>query len=204
MAFDATDISTLLSSAHHYYVAVDRVQFKMEALVGLLGVVAGGRRSLPIVLCCSSRDELDSVCSTVSNLSYISLDSLYSDLAEPKRTQILDNFRQATAEWNQSSSVQSVDNKNENEENKSHLIVVTDVCLPLLASGETPLSARVLINYELPTKKEIYVRRMSTCLATDGIVINLVGGGEVVTMRNIEETLGFLIAEMPIEISEIL
>lgn len=41
----------------------------------LLGV-AGRRHSLPIALCCSSRDELDAVCSTVSNLSYISLASL--------------------------------------------------------------------------------------------------------------------------------
>ncbi|KAG9450871.1 hypothetical protein H6P81_010836 [Aristolochia fimbriata] len=208
MAVDASDpsspspSSSQLSSTHHYYVAVDRMLFKTEALVDLLGV-AGRRRSLPIVLCCSSRDELDGVCSTVSNLPYISLDSLYSDLAESKRALILDKFRQATAERNQSSSVQSVDSKKEDEENKSHLIVVTDVCLPLLAFGEAPLSAPVLINYELPTKKEIYVRRMSTCLAADGIVINLVTGGEIVTMRGIE-SLGFVIAEMPIEISEIL
>lgn len=39
------------------------------------------------------------------------------------------------------------------EENKSRMIVVTDSCLPSVASGELPLSARVLINYELPTKK---------------------------------------------------
>ena len=41
----------------------------------LLGV-AGRRPSLPMVICCSSRDELDAVCASVSNLSYISLSSL--------------------------------------------------------------------------------------------------------------------------------
>lgn len=64
--------------------------------------------------------------------------------------------------------------------------------------------ARVLINYELPTKKEAYFRRMSTCLAADGIVINMVVGGEVATLKALEETSGLLIAEMPIHVSEIL
>ena len=33
------------------------------------------------------------------------------------------------------------------------MIVVTDACLSVLASGESPISARVLINYALPMKK---------------------------------------------------
>ena len=41
----------------------------------LLGV-AGRRHCLPMVVCCSSRDELDAVCYAVSNLPYISLASL--------------------------------------------------------------------------------------------------------------------------------
>lgn len=46
-----------------------------ETLVDLLGV-ACRHSSLPIVVCCSSRDELDAVCSAVSNLSFISLSPL--------------------------------------------------------------------------------------------------------------------------------
>lgn len=41
----------------------------------LLGVL-GRRPWLPIVVCCSSRDELDAVCSSLSNLPYISLAAL--------------------------------------------------------------------------------------------------------------------------------
>ena len=56
--------------------------------------------------------------------------------------------------WNQIASLQSGDDSEiEKEEQKSHLIVVSDACLPLLASGESPVAARVLINYELPAKK---------------------------------------------------
>lgn len=170
----------------------------------LLGV-AGRRPSLPIVLCCSSRDELDAVCSAVSNLAFISLSPLYSDLAEAERALILEKFRQSTAEWNQNINIHPEDGlENGNTAHKSCMIVVTDACLPFVASGEAPILARVLINYELPTKKETYLRRMSTCLAADGIVINMVVGGEVVALKGIEESSGLVIAEMPINISEIL
>ncbi|PWA36722.1 hypothetical protein CTI12_AA597140 [Artemisia annua] len=39
---------------------------------------------------------------------------------------------------------------------------------------------------------------MATCLAADGIVINMVVGGEVVTLKSIEESSSLVIAEMPI------
>jgi len=48
-----------------------------ETVVELLGVL-GRRPWLPIVVCCSSRDELDAVCSSLSTLPYISLAALVS------------------------------------------------------------------------------------------------------------------------------
>lgn len=169
----------------------------------LLGVV-GRRSGLPIVVCCSSRDELDAVCSTVAALPYISLSSLYSDLAEEDRGLILESFRHAAFKWHQHSDQLEASADIGEEEQKSHMVVITDACLPVLASGESPLPARVLINYELPAKKEIYTRRMASCLAPDGIVINMVVGGEVVTLKSVEESSNLIIAEMPIQVSEIL
>ncbi|VVA09511.1 PREDICTED: eukaryotic [Prunus dulcis] len=196
--------SSHFSQQRHFYLAVDRLQFKMETLMDLFGV-AGRRPCLPIVVCCSSRDELDAVSSAVANVPYISLASLYTDLAEADRSLILERFREATMRWNPQASAQPADdNEPVKDEQKSHMIVATDACLPLLASGESPISAHVLINYELPTKKETYMRRLTTCLAADGIVINMVVGGEVVTLKSIEESSNLVIAEMPINISEIL
>ncbi|XP_048335796.1 uncharacterized protein LOC107424767 isoform X1 [Ziziphus jujuba] len=198
------------SQQRHFYLAVDRLQFKMATLVDLLGM-AGRRSCLPLVVSCSSRDELDAVCSAVSNLPFISLTPLvfsvflYSDLAEIDRSLILEKFRQATVRWNQKVNAQSEEDGDAGEdETKSQMIVVTDACLPLLSSGESHIAARVLINYELPAKKETYLRRMTTCLATDGIVINMVVGGEVVTLKSIEESSSLVIAEMPIDIYEML
>ncbi|CAA6664978.1 unnamed protein product [Spirodela intermedia] len=174
----------------HFYVAVDRHHFKMETLVDLLGVV-GRRPRIPIVLCCSSRDNLDSVCATLSNLSYVSLSYLYSDQADAERALILDKFRKATAEWNSVSS-QPLEPDGTEDHVQSHLMVVTDACLPIIGSGKRQF------------KLETYMRRMSTCLAADGIVISMVVGGEVVVLKALEQGSGLLIKEMPIYISEIL
>ncbi|PIA46307.1 hypothetical protein AQUCO_01500075v1 [Aquilegia coerulea] len=145
-------LPTQFSQSRHFYVAVDRIRFKMETLLDLLGMA--GRRALPMVLCCSSRDELDSVCSAISNLPYITLSSLYSDQAESERVMILERFRQATLEWNQNVTAHTGNNAEADVyDYKSCVLVVTDACLPLLASGEPPNLARVLINFEIPAKK---------------------------------------------------
>ncbi|RCV42865.1 hypothetical protein SETIT_9G249600v2 [Setaria italica] len=190
----------------HYYLAVDRIQFKMRTLLELLGVVADRRGGLPIAICVSSRDELDAVCAAVANLPFVSMSPLYSDQAEAERASILEKFRQETIQWNQTTKATDIteSSKPESIGTKLSIIVATDACLPLATMAEAPLMARVLMNYELPTKKEAYLRRMSTCLAADGIVINMVVGGEVATLKALEETSGLLIAEMPIHVSEIL
>lgn len=38
-------------------------------------------------------------------------------------------------------------------------------------------------------------------LSSDGIVITMVVGGEVVALKNVEESSGLIIAEMPIHVS---
>lgn len=79
----------------------------------------------------------------------------YSDQAEAERALILDKFRQETVQWNQTSKATNISesSKPESMGTKLSIIVATDACLPLSAMAEAPLMARVLINYELPTKK---------------------------------------------------
>lgn len=77
----------------------------------------------------------------------------YSDLAEDERAFILENFRQVTAKWNQMNHGGAPNEDEIGKDERSHMIIVTDACLPLLASGELSLNAHLLINYELPAKK---------------------------------------------------
>ncbi|VAH99554.1 unnamed protein product [Triticum turgidum subsp. durum] len=187
------------SSGRHFYLAVDRLQFKMRTLLELLGVVSDRHGSVPIAICVSSRDELDAVCAAVANLPFVSLSPLYSDQDEAERASVLEKSRRAAIQRNQIEDTSIGESpKPERVVLKLNITVVTDACLPSAAMGEAPLMSRVLINYELPTKKEAYLRRVSACLATDGIVINMVVGGEVALLKSLEETSGFVIAEMPI------
>ncbi|KOM45029.1 hypothetical protein LR48_Vigan06g033500 [Vigna angularis] len=125
----------------------------------------------------------------------------YSDLAEDERASLLEKFRQVTARWSQSNHGGAPDEDDIRKDERSHMIIVTDACLPLLSSGELPLNAHLLINYELPAKKETYARRLATCLTADGIVINMVVGGEVVTLKSIEESSNIVMQEMPMRVS---
>lgn len=69
----------------------------------------------------------------------------------------MEKFRQAAIKWDQNAASESGhDGGAEEDDQKSHMIVITDACLPILASGESPLSAHLLINYELPTKKVFF------------------------------------------------
>ncbi|AES94711.1 putative RNA helicase [Medicago truncatula] len=187
----------------HFYLAVDRLQFKMQTLVDLLDLV-GRRPCLPIVVCCSTRDDLDSLCSSLSPLPFISSSALYSDLAEDERAFVLDKFSQVVTRWNQVNHTGEGNEDDLRKDDTSHMIIVTDACLPLLTSGESPMNAHLLINYELPAKKETYGRRLAACLTADGIVINMVVGGEVVTLKSIEESTSIVMQEMPMQILDIL
>ena len=84
----------------------------------------------------------------------------YSDQAEAERASILEKFRQEIIQWNQTSKDIDVaeSSKSESMGTKLSIIVATDACLPLAAMAEAPLMARVLINYELPTKKVSFTR----------------------------------------------
>jgi translation initiation factor 4A len=79
----------------------------------------------------------------------------YSDQAEAERASILENFRQETTQWNKTAKATNIaeSSKLESTGSKISIIVATDACLPQAAMAEAPLMARVLINYELPTKK---------------------------------------------------
>lgn len=85
-------------------------------------------------------------------LAWLSSWMQYSDQAEAERASILERFRQASTRWIQTHNADP-EVESGSVDSKSCMIVVTDACLPLAASGESPLMARVLINYELPTKK---------------------------------------------------
>jgi translation initiation factor 4A len=80
----------------------------------------------------------------------------HSDLSDGERHAVLEKFQKAVIEWNQSLQDNTERTRdNEYQEAHSHLLVITDACLPSQALSEAPLCARMLINYDLPVKKVV-------------------------------------------------
>lgn len=77
----------------------------------------------------------------------------YSDLAEDERAFVLEKFCQVATRWNQVNHAGAGNEDDVGKDDRSHMVIVTDACLPLLTSGESPMNAHLLINYELPAKK---------------------------------------------------
>ncbi|CAI5967332.1 unnamed protein product [Closterium sp. NIES-65] len=111
------------------------------------------------------------------------------------------------------------------------VVVVTDACLPCgHGGGEAPLGARLLINYDFPPRKDVYLRRVAMCMgqaaasamqrpepsasttatasssssSAAGMSLLFVTGGEVPVVRTLEDALGTLLHEMPIDVCEAL
>lgn len=85
----------------------------------------------------------------------------YSDLAEYDRAFVLEKFCQVATRWNQVNHAGAGNEDDVGKDDRSHLVIVTDACLPLLTSGESPMNAHLLINYELPAKKVLYFCNLS-------------------------------------------
>lgn len=226
------------TALNQYYVAVDRQQFKLSTLVDLMEVLVRSA-ALPVVIACGSRDVLDLLVATLTLLQGCIVACLHSDQGDSERAAALALFREAVVAWGSfvedRSRGYNVPNApaggaDRPDGAQAHVLVVTDACLPLQQLGEHPLNARLLINYDIPAKKEAYTRRVGTCISpaaaaastrasghtppssghhhaagsAGGLIITFLVAGEIAVLRNLEESCGFSLSEMPIHISELL
>ncbi|MEW5299216.1 MAG: hypothetical protein WDW36_002251 [Sanguina aurantia] len=89
------------------------------------------------------------------------------------------------------------------------VLVTTDVCLRSISKDSLPLGVPLVVQYDLPFKKEVYTRRLSTMFgggkerrAHRSIVIDFVVAGELASFRATERMSG-LIQELPVHAADI-
>jgi len=137
------------SSSRQYYIAVGNARMKLPTLTNLLNSLdAAGSRDLAVVIVCNSRDTLDELVGALSGLQRYACHYLHSDMHAQWRKKVLDGF--------------NGDSGDSGQDAPRKILLSSDVCLP---RGE-PLrrGARLLINYDLPGKREQLLRRVSLLL----------------------------------------
>lgn len=184
----------------HYYVAVGSRPMKLPTLLTLLKALDVSEPNLSVLIVCNARDTLDEVASALVK-AHEACSYLHSDMNSSWRKAVLEAFNEAkeallTEEEEEGGSAPP--------KKGMALLVSSDVCLPRPSSGELSRPARVLINYDIPTKKEEHHQR-ACCLSRSpgGIAINVLAANEVSQIKHLESFTGQTIEEMPLRLSEL-
>jgi hypothetical protein len=91
------------------------------------------------------------------------------------------------------------------------ILVMTDAPLRVIDKELTPLGPTLLINYDVPIRKEDYVRRMMTILGSRSrtsegqrLTINFIEAGQITKLRQFESFAEREVKEMPVQVADIL
>jgi len=91
------------------------------------------------------------------------------------------------------------------------ILVMTDAPLRVIDKELTPLGPTLLINYDVPIRKEDYVRRMMTILGSRSrtsegqrLTINFIEAGHITKLRQFESFADREVKEMPVQVADIL
>ena len=84
----------------------------------------------------------------------------------------------------------------------SRVLITTD----LLARGIDVQQVSLVINYDLPTKRENYIHRIgrSGRFGRKGVAINFLAAEDVRTLRDIEQFYNTQIEEMPMNVADLI
>jgi ATP-dependent RNA helicase DeaD len=119
---------------------------------------------------CNTRIAVDQVQSFLSRKGYAS-QALHGDIPQTKRLKTMQQFKQG----------------------EFHILVATDVA----ARGIHIDDLSLVINYDVPIEKDSYVHRIGRTgrVGKEGLAITLVTGDDIMSLYEIEEHIGALIAE---------
>ncbi|QDZ19295.1 helicase C-terminal domain-containing protein [Chloropicon primus] len=171
----------------HYYLAVGNPAMKLPTLTNLLNELDAQEPTLSVVVVANSRDTLDELVSSISSLGY-ETSFLHSDMHSGWRRSVLEGFNETSGAGGSRS--------------KMAVLVSSDVCMPVPASGELRTRVRLLVSYDIPSRKEEQQLR-ATCVAEGGILINVLAANEVSMLKSLEGLAGAAVEEIPLILSEL-
>lgn len=200
-----------MKNCRHYYVAVASEDLKLSTLIDLVCALQG-RGPCAFAIVCSARDELDKLVTGLCQVKDTSVACLHSDMDQRQRDDTVASFLEHVS--GQASHTSSDNLLALRSSASAEMLVTTDFCLKAFEDeGRPSLKLSLLVNYDLPNKREICSRRLQTvCKAAAedsdsnaAIAMYFVTAGQMAQLRALEGFLGPAHLEvMPVHVADIL
>ena len=112
--------------------------------------------------------------------AHFAVSTMHGDMDQAERAKVMEEFRSGS----------------------SRVLIATD----LWGRGIDVQQVSLVINYDLPTNRELYIHRIgrSGRFGRKGVAINFVKTEDVPTLRDIEQFYSTQIDEMPLSVSELI
>jgi translation initiation factor 4A len=178
---DAPTPQLSLINVRHYYIAIEKEEWKLDTLCDLYETLPGYRT----IVYCNTRRKMDFLHDHLTKRDFTSVSQINSDTGERERTSILGAFRSGT----------------------SDILLSTDLPAPIHCDCIHSNDVAYVLNYDLPTNIESYLVRgghIQPGRATNvrPIIINFVTNSDVRQIKDVEKHYRINIEEMPMDIAD--
>ena len=167
-----------LEGIHQYYIAVEKQEWKMDVLLNLYSNLDINQA----IIYCNPRRKVEWLTDKMTSREF-TVSSMHGDMHQRERDAVLSEFLGGS----------------------SHVLIRTD-----LGPFDHRISLncmRLVINYDLPTNRENYIRRIGrrlTAYGRKGVVINFLTNNDMPYMKDIESFCGTTVQELPLNIADLI
>jgi len=164
-----------LEGIKQFYIAVEKEEWKLDTLCDLYETLT----ITQAIIYCNTRRKVDWLTDGMTAKDF-TVSAMHGDMDQKERDIIMREFRSGS----------------------SRVLITTD----LLARGIDVQQVSLVINYDLPTNRENYIHRIgrSGRFGRKGVAINFLTSGDVRYMQDIEEFYNTQIAEMPMNVADLI
>ena len=164
-----------LEGIRQFFVAVEREEWKFDTLCDLYDTLT----ITQAVIFCNSRKKTDWLAEKMRENNF-AVSAMHGDMPQRDRDAVMEEFRGG----------------------KSRVLISTDIW----ARGLDVAQVSLVINYDLPVRREAYIHRIgrSGRFGKKGVAVNFVKDEDVGALRGLEQYYSTRIAEMPMNVAEMI
>lgn len=192
-----------LEGIKQFFVAVEREEWKFETLCDLYDTLTVTQS----VIFCNTRRKAEWLADKMRKSNF-TVTVMHGDMVQKEREEIMKNFR-SSERWGGNQVTLFIRQLGERVSVylcirwlfSSRVLITTD----LLARGIDVQQVSMVINYDLPNNRELYIHRIgrSGRFGRKGVAINFVKNEDIRILRDIEQYYSTQIDEMPMNVSDL-